>query len=81
MSKSNGRETLMGKRYEALLKNGRQRQSENNQPSILTATSQRWDSWPSQKIFTERFLLDVCLGLAVCNMFVLLLLFFVLNTP
>ena len=73
----------MGKRYEALLKNGRQRQSENNQASILTAMLQHWRPWLSHKIFSTRFALGVCLGLAVCNMFVLLLLFliFVLNSP
>jgi hypothetical protein len=65
----------MGKVYEALLKNELQRQSENNQVSRLTAILQRRRSLPGQKIFSERFLLGMCLGLALCNMFVLLLQF------
>jgi hypothetical protein len=63
----------MGKVYEALLKNELQRQSENNQVSGLTAILQRCRSLPGQKIFSERSLLCACLGLALCNMFVLLL--------
>lgn len=64
---------LMGKMYKALLK--ARRQSENNQASISATTAQDWRSWPSQKV------LGVCLGLAVCNVFILMLLFaiFVLN--
>jgi len=63
---------LMGKVYEALLKNDLQRQSENSQVSGLTALKLR-DSLLGQKVFSERFLLGVCLGLALCNTFVLLL--------
>ena len=62
----------MGKGYEALLKNDLQRQSENSQVSGLTALQWR-GSLLGQKVFSERFLLGVCLGLALCNMFVLLL--------
>ena len=79
--KSKDGEMLVGKRYEALLKNGKQGQAENKQPSILTTTGQRWGASPSQKIFTELFILSLCLGLPICNTFLLLLLFSVMNTP
>ncbi len=62
----------MGKVYEALLKNDLQWQSENSQVSGLTAL-QRHGSLLGQKVFSERVLLGVCLGLALCNTFVLLL--------
>jgi hypothetical protein len=66
----------MGKMHEAFSKTGGQRQSENSQASAPEATVQHWHSWPSQKVFNARFALGVCLGLAVCNLFVLLLLLF-----
>ena len=69
----------MGKVYEALLKNELQRQSENGQISGLTAL-QRRGSLLDQKVFSERFLLGMCLGLALCNTFFLLL-DFLLSTP
>ena len=73
----------MGKMYEALSRTRRQGQSENSQMSAPEATVQHWRFWPSQKVFNARFALGVCLGLAICNMFVLLFLFriFVLNSP
>lgn len=70
----------MGKVYEALLKNDFQWQLGNSQVSSFKRL-QPCRFLLGQKIFTERFLLGVCLGLALCNTFVLLLHLFVLTTP
>jgi len=73
----------MGKVYEALFKAERQMQLEISQASIPAVMVQHWRSWPSHKIFSTRFALGVCLGLALCNMFILMLLFgiLVLDNP
>lgn len=63
----------MGKVHAALLKNERQRGSENNQFPKLTAILQQRRCLGTQNIFSELFFWGLCLGLALCNMIVLLL--------
>ena len=65
----------MGKIYEALLKSGRPRQSENNQAPMPKVGVQDRRSWRSQNIYSERFLLGLCLNFSVYNMCVLFVLF------
>lgn len=65
----------MGKIHEALLKSVRQGQAKNSQASVPSAVVQHWRFWQSQKVLSERFLLGVCLGLSVCNMSIVLVLF------